>query len=193
MPSETQRVRWWLIVPVLAMAVWPLGRLLVADGESPGDPQEKAVQAADPGDSPSVSNESPRYEIRRVGGKVVWFAEALSKRHGIESVPEAADRILAIQSPDGALVPLIEDVRGRAFRNDHRLRELEVELVLRFYQGVSAGQILGVYSLEKDGKFELDYWCDVCAIAMYELKACECCQGETRLRRRPIGGEDRER
>ena len=33
-------------------------------------------------------------------------------------------------------------------------------------------------------RLELDYWCDICAIAMYELKECECCQGPIELRRR---------
>ena len=37
----------------------------------------------------------------------------------------------------------------------------------------------------KDGKrLRITYWCDICAIAMYELKECECCQGPIELRRR---------
>lgn len=132
---------------------------------------------------------TPKYEVRRIRGRVVWLAEAVARLYGVESMPEAVDRILAIQSPDGALVPLIEDVRGRAFRRDPRLRELEVELTLRFYDGVPAGQIIGVVSHEKEGTFEIDYWCDVCAIPMYELKPCECCQGEIRFRRRPVNAE----
>ncbi len=43
----------------------------------------------------------------------------------------------------------------------------------------SAVQVIRVYSLRKvplqeEGKFELDYWCDICAIPMYELKAMNC-------------------
>ena len=47
-------------------------------------------------------------------------------------------------------------------------------------------QVVRVYVLKPDGKYELDYWCDICSIAMYELKPCECCQGPTRLRERLV-------
>ena len=30
-----------------------------------------------------------------------------------------------------------------------------------------------------------DYWCDICSIPMYEIKPCDCCQGEIRLRFQP--------
>jgi hypothetical protein len=43
-------------------------------------------------------------------------------------------------------------------------------------------QVIRVFERRKDGLYEIDYWCDICAIPMYILKPCECCQGETRLR-----------
>jgi hypothetical protein len=46
-----------------------------------------------------------------------------------------------------------------------------------------------VYAIKPDGKYQVDYWCDVCSIAMYELKPCECCQGPTRLREWKIKGK----
>ena len=55
--------------------------------------------------------------------------------------------------------------------------------------GAPAVQIIGVYELAKDGRYEVDYWCSVCAIAMYELKPCECCQGEIELRKRKADGK----
>ncbi|MCA9044880.1 MAG: hypothetical protein KDA69_11205, partial [Planctomycetaceae bacterium] len=40
--------------------------------------------------------------------------------------------------------------------------------------------------LEKDGtRQEMDYWCDICSIPMYEIKECECCQGPIEFRLRP--------
>jgi hypothetical protein len=117
---------------------------------------------------------------------VVYRAEALKRLHNIQSVDEAKERTLALETADGTLIPLVEDVRGRAFRADKRLREMEVELLVRKFRGSPAGQVIRVYELNKEGKFEIDYWCDICSIAMYELKVCECCQGEIELRRTKV-------
>ncbi|MCA9172926.1 MAG: hypothetical protein KDB14_00355 [Planctomycetales bacterium] len=121
-----------------------------------------------------------------IRGRVVYLAEALERLHGIKSVREAAERTLAIESPDGQLTPLVEDVRGRAFRVDERLRKLQdVELLVRRHPQSPAVQIVRVYAYDGDNRFELDYWCEICAIAMFELKPCDCCQGDIELRRRP--------
>ena len=119
-------------------------------------------------------------------GRVVWMADAMARRHGVKSVAEASDRILALETKDGELLPILEDVRGRAFRVDPRLMKLDVELLVRQHRGSPMLQVIGVSAIEKDGKFEIDYWCEICAIAMYELKPCDCCQGETELRRRAV-------
>jgi hypothetical protein len=63
---------------------------------------------------------------------------------------------------------------------------MEVELLARRLPGTSVVQIIQVVEVTKNGRFEVDYWCDVCAIAMFELKPCDCCQGEIELRRRPL-------
>ena len=41
---------------------------------------------------------------------------------GITTVDEAANRVLAIATKDGQLIPIVEDLRGRAFRVDERAR-----------------------------------------------------------------------
>ena len=48
----------------------------------------------------------------------------------IAVVPEARERVLALRTNRGELIPLLEDVRARAFRRDERLRNMEVELVV---------------------------------------------------------------
>jgi hypothetical protein len=128
--------------------------------------------------------EPPAFELQTIGGRVVYLHEALEKKFGVKAVEEARERALALQTQGGTLVPLVEDVRGRAFRVDDRLRKAEVELLVRRYRGSPAVQIIRVFEVAEDGKYELDYWCDICAIAMFELKPCDCCQGETELRRR---------
>jgi len=124
-------------------------------------------------------------------GKVVWQAEALKRRYGIETDRDAEHDVAALEATDGDIYPLVRDARGRGFWLDPRLRDRELELYVRKYRGSPAVQIIRVYTLRPEGKYELDYWCDICAIPMYELKACECCQGATRLRERKVapGGE----
>ncbi len=136
--------------------------------------------------TPPAAAEPPAFQLETIRGRVVYLHEALEKQYGITTVPEAKERVLALQTADGTLIPLVEDVRGRAFRADERLRKLDVELLVRRYTGSPAVQVIRLFETAKDGKHELDYWCDICAIAMFELKPCDCCQGETELRRRRV-------
>jgi hypothetical protein len=111
----------------------------------------------------------------------------MEKQTGISTVPEARDRVLALQTAEGSLIPFLEDVRARAFRRDDRLRDMNVELVVRRYPASPLVQIIRVIEIAKDGRYEIDYWCEICSIAMFEKKDCECCQGDVELRRRPVG------
>jgi hypothetical protein len=129
---------------------------------------------------------SAEFKTETLRGKVVFLAEAMEQLTGVRSVPEAKDRILALQTERGELVPLLEDARGRAFRRDERLRQMQVELLVRRYRNSPLAQIIRVCEVAKDGRYEIDYWCDICAIAMVEKKDCECCQGPVELRRRKI-------
>ncbi|MBL9123923.1 MAG: hypothetical protein JNG90_09850, partial [Planctomycetaceae bacterium] len=103
-----------------------------------------------------------------------------------ETDPAAAHDVAALETADGEIYPLVRDARGRGFWLDPRLRDRELELYVRQFRGSPVVQIIRVYTLRPEGKYELDYWCDICAIPMYELKACECCQGTTRLRERRV-------
>src|SRR4029079_12855580 len=134
----------------------------------------------------SVEDEPNEYRTETLRGRVVFLAEVLEKHSGIRAVPEARERILALQTADGTLIPLLEDARGRAFRRDERLREMNVELVVRRYEKNPLAQIIRVMEVTKDGRYEIDYWCDICAIATVEKKDCECCQGPVELRRRKV-------
>jgi hypothetical protein len=141
---------------------------------------------AQPPAKPEPAKPFPKYANRTLKGRVVWLNEALSRKFGIKTVPEAAERGLALESPDGVLHPLVEDSRGRAFRADERLRGIDLELLVRQYEGSPQVQVIQVHALKKSGKYEIDYWCDICSIAMYELKPCDCCQGPIELRERKV-------
>ena len=129
---------------------------------------------------------SKEYHSETLQGRVIFLAEAFEKQTGIRSVPEARERILALQTTDGTLVPILEDSRGRAFRRDERLRDMTVELDVRRYRTSPVVQIIRVLEVAKDGRYEIDYWCEICAIATVEKKDCECCQGPVELRRRKV-------
>ena len=160
----------------------------LADDRPAGQPS--AAEASKPADDDSQDGGGePAGEDRHnesLRGRVVYLAEAMERLYGVKSVPEAAERTLALETPAGELVPLVENVRGRAFRVDKRLRALpDVELLVRRHRGSPAAQVIRVYSHERGQRLEIDYWCEICSIAMFELKACDCCQGDIELRRRP--------
>ncbi|HET6882326.1 MAG TPA: hypothetical protein VFI31_19330 [Pirellulales bacterium] len=137
--------------------------------------------------SAAFADESTKlYTSESLRGKVVWLADALDERYGIKSDDDVAHAVVALETPEGELHPIVKDKRGRAFHTDERLRGIDLELLVRRYNGSPMVQVLRVYAIKPDGKYELDYWCDVCSIAMYELKPCECCQGNTRLRERLV-------
>ncbi|MBX3413862.1 MAG: hypothetical protein KF708_14320 [Pirellulales bacterium] len=139
-------------------------------------------------DAPSASDTEPSAKFKTVTlrGQIVWLAEALERRFGIATDEDAAHAAVALETTDGELVPLAKDVRGRGFHLDPRLRGLDLELLVRRYDGSPVVQVIRVYTRRPDGRYELDYWCDICSIPMYELKPCECCQGESRLRERKV-------
>jgi len=134
----------------------------------------------------AAADDQPSYTTQTLRGQVVYLAEAMEKQTGATPVPEAKQRTLALETPSGELIPLFEDSRARAFRRDQRLRDMQVELVVRRYRQSPAIQSLRVFEVAKDGRYEIDYWCDVCAIAIYEDRECDCCQGPVTLRRRKV-------
>jgi hypothetical protein len=125
-----------------------------------------------------------------VRGRIVWLAEALHRRWGVEIDADAAHAQIALETKSGELLAIVKDKRGRGFYVDPQLLKFDYELVVRRFPGTADVQVIRVYTIRKGKKYELDYWCDICAIPMYELKACECCQGPTRLRERLVGPAD---
>ena len=127
-----------------------------------------------------------RFRTELIRGRVQWLAEALKREYAIASVPEVAENSLAILTKEGKILPIVENLRGRAFRKDKRLRDKDLEISVRIYENQPFVQIVAIYQVEGDRRYEIDYWCDVCAIVMYELGPCACCQDDNRLRKRVV-------
>jgi hypothetical protein len=144
-------------------------------------PVEPPLAEEPAGQAPAASHHTLTLQ-----GKVGWLADSLQQRFGIRTVPEARERVLCLETDAAKIYPLVEDLRGRSFRSDKRLRDLPVELIVRRHEGAPVVQVIRIYEIRGKEKYELDYWCDVCAIAMYETGPCECCQDHNRLRKRLV-------
>ncbi|HVU87218.1 MAG TPA: hypothetical protein VHD36_07850 [Pirellulales bacterium] len=129
---------------------------------------------------------SKDFTVETLHGRLVWLGEALARLYKIESDADAAETSIVLETTDGRLVPLVKDFRSRGFWLDPRLRGIDVEMEVRRFDKSPAVQVVRWYAIRQGRKYELDYWCDICAIPMYELKTCDCCQGEIRLRERPV-------
>lgn len=133
-----------------------------------------------------VSDEAPKSSTTSLRGRVVWLDEAMKRRFGVETDPDAVHQSVALETAEGKIYPIIKDARGRGFLLDARWRDIDMELLVRRFEAAPLVQIIRVYTLKQGRKYELDYWCDICAIPMYELKECECCQGPIRIRERLV-------
>jgi hypothetical protein len=145
-----------------------------------------AASLAGPARAADAANDKSSYVTESLRGKVVFTAEALKRLHGIEADDDTARDSVSLETSDGHLHPIVKDARGRGFLLDQRLRKRDMELLVRRYEGSPFVQVIRVYTFKDGQKHELDYWCDICAIPMYELKECECCQGPIRIRERPV-------
>jgi hypothetical protein len=148
------------------------------------DPKTAATRSQDD------SEAKPKFETELIRGKVVWLAAALKSEFGISTVPEVAENSLALYTSEGKLLPIVENLRGRAFRKDERLRDQEIEILARRYHDQPLIQVLRLYQFEDGQRVEVDYWCDVCAIVMFESGPCACCQDDNRMRKRPAPKEE---
>lgn len=134
-------------------------------------------------DDDAESAAKPQKELFR--GEVVRIPDAL-KKIGVKAYKEELQDQVALLTPDKELLPILPDWRGRAFFQDERLRDRKVELVGYRKPGLPYLQVLTIFTFDEKGQRQhTDYWCDICAIPMYEIKPCDCCQQPIRLRFQP--------
>lgn len=117
-------------------------------------------------------------------GKVVLLQEVL-KRRGVKSFEEFKTQVV-LETDGGELIPIVPDWRGRAFFQDERLRNRRVDLIGSRHKAAPYLQVLMIFVFDEKGTRQyMDYWCDICSIPMYEIKPCDCCQADIRLRLQP--------
>ena len=176
-----------LLTAALLLLAWS-GLALVPAQETPPEkkksppPMDAAKgESAEKADDQTATENDSKVSKELLSGKVVFAVDAL-KRKGIKPGEELKGQVV-LETEEGEIFPIVPDWRGRAFFQDERLRERQVDLVVRRKPGVPYLQVLMVFTYDDEGVRQYtDYWCDICSIPMYEIKDCECCQGPTRLR-----------
>lgn len=135
------------------------------------------------GAEPADDRPAPPKQVFR--GEVLKTVDAL-QRLKVKAYPQELREQVVLLTPENEIIPILPDWRGRAFYQDERLRDRRVELIGYRRPGVPFLQVLTVFTFDKDkARNYTDYWCDICAIPMYEIKPCDCCQQEIRLRFQP--------
>ena len=162
----------------------PAADELSASPEVLGDSAKSDAKPADSKKDDTDPASASDFKKELFAGKVVFAQEALAKR-GIKVAAEMKSQAV-LETESGELLPIAADWRGRAFYQDKRLRNRKVELVGYRRPGLPYLQVLVIFVIDEKGRRqEMDYWCEICSIPMYEIKACECCQAEIDFRLRP--------
>ena len=175
-------MRW--ICSLCCLSAFAFAAAVTAAG--PTDAEKTGRGAVKSSQKDAAKQTPPKYTTESIRGKVVWLAEALQRRYGVNVDRDSARTMVALETPRGQLIPIMKDARGRGFWIDPRLRGIEMELFVRRYRGIPLVQVIRVYTLKRGKKYEFDYWCDICAIPMFELKPCDCCQEAIRIRERLV-------
>ena len=108
-----------------------------------------------------------------------------------------------IRRGDGETIPAVvwySDLRGSTAMAETLGREGYTEVLNTYFEAMggaiseAGGEILdfigdavlALFEIKDGERYEVDYWCDVCAIVMFEQGYCACCQDNNRIRRRLV-------
>jgi hypothetical protein len=116
-------------------------------------------------------------------GKVVSLADVLAKQ-GVKIDPDQI--VLALQTDDGKLYPLIKDDGARMFFKDAKLLNRPMRLTARLIPNSQFLQVIQVHSLINGKLHDVYYWCDICTIKRFEAGICDCCGEQMELRETPV-------
>lgn len=175
----------WRFRPVVLLLLLAVGLTGIGISRSAPRANEEPAKTSE-----STAESKPPAKVKEdnakelFSGKVVILQEAL-KRRGVQASEEFQSQV-ALETDSGELIPIVPDWRGRAFYQDKRLRDRRVDLVGTRQKAAPYLQVLMIFVFDDAGTRQyMDYWCDICSIPMYEIKPCDCCQAENRLRTQP--------
>lgn len=163
------------------MILFPLLAFVLVICQHPMLPADDAKASDDRGDK------APRAKQVTLEGKAVMYGPAVAERLGISLLDPAMSSIVAFQTDDGRLLPILPTEAGLFFYKDERVRDRPMRVVGRWHEDASALEVIDRYVLVDGKPNEIYYWCEICSIRMYHLKECDCCQGPIELREHPVG------
>jgi hypothetical protein len=123
-------------------------------------------------------------------GVVDFWGDVIRDESKLELLDESLDRVLVLKGKDGRHWPILPTEAGLFFYKDERARKRPMRIRARVHGGSSL-EVIDRYPLADGKPLESYYWCEICAIRMYHLKDCDCCQGPIELREHPVGEEFR--
>ena len=144
--------------------------------------QAKPIDEA--GNASSVKDDS---KVVSLDGQAVFYGPALRKMLKLELVDDSLDKVVAFQTEDGRLIPILPTDSGLFFLRDERVRNRPMRITARVRDKVAGLEVITFHSLVDGKPNEIYYWCEICSIQMYHLKECDCCQGPIELREHPVG------
>ena len=158
-----------------------------ADDREPAK-REAGAKAGSGSGSAATNRAKPKgFAVVHVRGKVTAYKAAMKRLFGLEFVGKWGVDLLALETDDGRLLPLLPTDGARFFYHDRRMLGRPVLLTARRHDRTPGLQVIDIHSIKDDKVHEIYYWCDVCAIKMYQLQQCDCCQGPIEVREHPVG------
>lgn len=134
---------------------------------------------------PDATKEAPT--TIELEGKAVLLGDAVRAKTKLELADPAIDDVVAFETNDGRLLPILPTESGLFFYRDPAVRNRPMRVKARVREGLAALEIIDRVALVDGKPHEIYYWCEICSIRMYHKKDCECCQGPTELREHPVG------
>ncbi|MBY0586452.1 hypothetical protein K2X85_04705 [bacterium] len=144
-------------------------------------PAPSATAVADPSQPPVAEG------VIEVDGQAVYLGPSIKKRLGREMLDPALDDVVAIETESGKLYPLMPTESGLFFYRDEQVRQRPMRVKGRWHEDLRMLEVIDRFSLVDGKPNEVYYWCEICAIQMYHLKECDCCQGPIERREHPVG------
>lgn len=151
----------------------------------PSAAQPKPVSPTRPAEKktpPAKQKPSDNAKSIVLQGKVVPYRAAFERLFGLPLQENWAGDLLALETSDGRLIPVLPTESARFFYQDETMRNRLMQLTARVREKTPGLEIIDLKSV-KDGKLhDIYYWCEICSIRLMQLKACECCQGPLEVR-----------
>ncbi len=124
----------------------------------------------------------------RETGRVVCLAEELRARFGA-AVDPVHDHLYGfrVDAKNGPrYFTLVRTPHSEALFVDERFRKHSLVLSGRIFPGSQLLEVSGWLWIRDGVRYDVYYWCEVCAIRGVDPGPCACCQGEVELREKAV-------